>query len=100
MTSRRSTPGAPFQDAPRQRREVGEAIRMRARDWTTIQASCSAVRRGLSVWQTAPMPMIAYQASTWAWVFQARVATRSPVFTPSPQHGRDLAGADPSGRHR
>ncbi len=49
-----------------------------------MAARSSAVSRGFRVWQTAPMPVIAYQASKCAWVFQARVATRSPILTPSP----------------
>jgi hypothetical protein len=41
------------------------------------------------VWQTAPMPMIPYQASMWRPVFQARVATRSPGFTPQASSALD-----------
>jgi outer membrane receptor protein involved in Fe transport len=38
--------------------------------------------RGLMVWQIAPMPIVAYLASTCLEVFQAGVAIRSPGKTP------------------
>jgi hypothetical protein len=59
------------------------AISTRASDDASMSALCAASRRGLSVWHTAPIPMIAYQDSRWACVFQAKVATRSPCDMPS-----------------
>ncbi len=50
--------------------------------WLMIQQIWSGCRRGLRVWQTAPIPMIPYQTSRCRQLFQARVATRSPGLTP------------------
>ena len=62
------------------------------------RASCAARRRGLRVWHTAPMPMIAYQVSRCACVFQARVATRSPCDTPSCASAAETGARAPAGR--
>ena len=43
-----------------------------------MYSKSSAKRRGLSVWHTAPMPMIPYQHSRCRRVFQQSVATLSP----------------------
>ena len=51
--------------------------------WLMIQPICSGNRRGLTVWQIAPMPMMPYQHSRWRQVFHAMVATRSPSLMPS-----------------
>ncbi len=50
----------------------------------TMWTSCCGVRRRLRVCSTAPMQGIARYASRCSWLFQARVATRSPGFTPIP----------------
>ena len=46
-------------------------ITTRSCAWLMIQAICSGKRRGLTVWQMAPMPMMPYQTSRWRQVFQA-----------------------------
>src|SRR5437763_1832633 len=51
-------------------------ITMRSCAWLMIQAICSGKRRGLTVWQMAPIPMMPYQTSRWRQVFQAIVAAR------------------------
>ncbi len=63
--------------------KVRSTIISRSSAWLTIQAICSGNSRGFTVWQIAPMPEMAYQASTWRQLFQASVATRSPIPIPS-----------------
>ena len=49
----------------------------------TIYSRSTLKRRGLSVWQTAPIPIIPYQHSRCRPLFMAIVATRSPGTMPS-----------------